>query len=306
MITNWIGWMLSGFILLCLIGIAALVKDPIHLVLTGKRAEGKVVQFDTLSKSYYGPTGENIERAAVIEFVTDNGRLMHIRSRVSVGSDFEPTPIGEKVQVAYNPLNPKDIQIMRWKESPLIGVLFIFGFIAFILMIWIVGISMSGDSTLDDPFHLLPKVIANFKTLPYLIIGGIFVLIIFVCIAATFTLSNTTHVLVSTGLKAQGIVEDMDNETSSLASGGTGSGTFAYIKFKDVKNAEYTIKYSVAKPFSCLEIGDSVEVIYPAEYPDSAVVNNWMELYFPQYFFGIFSFLLLLGVFFGIRYWMRS
>ena len=295
--------MLSGIILILLIGIAALVKDPIRLVLTGKRAEGKVVQSDTLSKSY-GPLGENILRATAFEFVTEKGRLIHVRSNDA--NNLKPLPNGETIQVAYDQLNPEDCQILRWKESPLIGVVALFGFIAVILMIQIVGISMSEDGSLDDPFHLLPKVIANFKTLPYLIIGGIFVLIIFVCIAATFTLSNTTRVLVLTGLKAQGIVNDMTDETSSLASGGTGSGTFAYIKFKDIKNAEYTIRYSVAKPFSGLEIGDAVEVIYPAEYPDSAVVNNWMELYFPQYFFGIFSFLLLLGVFFGIRYWLQS
>ena len=303
MITNWIGWMLSGIILILLIGIAALVKDPIRLVLTGKRAEGKVVQSDTLSKSY-GPLGENILRATAFEFVTEKGRLIHVRSNDA--NNLKPLPNGETIQVAYDQLNPEDCQILRWKESPLIGVVALFGFIAVILMMQIVGISMSEDGSLDDPFHLLPKVIANFKTLPYLITGGILVLIIFVCIAATFNLSNTTRVLVSTGLKARGIVNDMTDETSSLASGGTGSGTFAYIKFKDVKNAEYTIRYSVAKPFSGLEIGDAVEVIYPAEYPDSAVVNNWMELYFPQYFFGTFSFLLLLGVFFGIRYWMQS
>lgn len=303
MITNWIGWMLSGIILILLIGIAALVKDPIRLVLTGKRAEGKVVQSDTLSKSY-GPLGENILRATAFEFVTEKGRLIHIRSKDA--NNLKPLPNGETIQVAYDQLNPEDCQILRWKESPLIGVVALFGFIAVILMMQIVGISVSEDGSLDDPFHLLPKVIANFKTLPYLITGGILVLIIFVCIATTFTLSNATRALVSTGLKAQGIVDDMSDETSVLVSGGTGSGTFAFIKFKDKDNAEHTIKYSVAKPFSGLEIGDAVEVIYPAEYPDSAVVNNWMELYFVQYFFGICSLLMLLGVFFAIRSLMRA
>ena len=303
MISNWIGWMLSIIVFILLFGIGAVLKNPVRLVITGKRAEGRVVGVDTLSSSY-DQLGENLLRVPVIEFVTVKGKLIHFRGNDA--TNLKPMRIGETIQVAYDPLNPEDFQIMRWKESPLIPVGVLLGFIAFILLIWMVGISMTEDSRLDDPFHLLPKVLATHQTLPYIFIGVMGVLFIFVCIAVTFTLSKQSWVLASTGIRAQGVVVYMTDETSRLESGGTASGTYPHIKFRDESGKEHTIRRSLSKPYSRLKIGDVVEVIYPSNYPDSAVVNTWDELYLVQSFWGFFSFMFLLLAFFIIRAMMRS
>jgi hypothetical protein len=212
--------------------------------------------------------------------------------------------IGTAIQVAYDPIDPSDFQIMRWQESPVVLVIVLFGFMAFLLLFQMIGIAGGGDSTFDDPFHILPKVVANFKSLPYLALGGFVVLLIMVCGATTYSISKQAYVLVNTGVRAKGVVI-FAQENTRVSLNGKQTTSYPMIQFKDKDNVEHVIKRSLASPYSRLEIGDEVDVIYPAKYPDSAVVYTWDELYLIPLVFGLFGLAFLLLAFFFIRRWIE-
>ena len=180
------------------------------------------------------------------------------------------------------------------KELQLAPIGFILGFIAFILLIWISSILISGDSTLDDPFHILPTVISYFHLNPFRFpVFFLLIIVIPACGIGTYTLSRQAFNLRSNGIKVIGYVTGSESSTSRLSDGKIVSGTFPLITFKDTTGKEYTIRGSTVKWLSGLRDGDPAEVIYLADHPEQGKLNKWFELFFPSAAFGLFTFLFL-------------
>jgi hypothetical protein len=150
--------MLSAIVLLLLFAAGAILQNPVRLLITGKKAEGVVVAM-AMSP---GSSGQDSLQAPIFEFVTSTGERVRVSGRTYAASPS--ARMGDTVTVAYDPSHPLDAQLLLLKELGIVG--FILGFIVLIILMWISGILISGDSTLDDPFHLLPAVISHFRLNP--------------------------------------------------------------------------------------------------------------------------------------------
>ena len=99
-----------------------------------------------------------------VEFVTSEGE--HIKVHGRSYSLISSSNIGDEIKVAYDKSNPKNAQLLLLWEFPLGPAGFVLGFAVVLILIWMGGILISNDPALDDPFHLLPNVIAHFHLNP--------------------------------------------------------------------------------------------------------------------------------------------
>ena len=291
MTTNWVGWMLSILVLLLLFLAGYIMQNPVRLLITGKRAQGIVVGMDSSSR-FTSELGKAPMQSPLVEFSTSTGERIRVRGRAYTSSPS--ARIGDAVTLAYSRSNPKNVQFLKLDEFPLGPAGFVFGFAMLIILLWISVILVSGDSTLDDPFHLLPAFIAHFRLNPVRF-PILFLLSVVIpgCGIGTYALTKQALELQSNGIRAVGHVEGIEYRSNLLKSGGIASGSFPMITFEDATGFHHTIRRSLAKPLSHLKYGDLVEVIYPANYPKKAIVNTWDEFWLAPLFFGWVMFVLL-------------
>ena len=204
----------------------------------------------------------------------------------------------------YNSADPEDAQILSWTQLPVMLFVFTFGFAMLILFFWIVLIISEGHSY-DDPIHLLPKLISQFH-LNRLHFPVMFFLLLIPMIfgMVTFSLIKDGLDLRANGVKVIGhVTVSREQTTTSLSDNRTSIGTYMWISFKDASGKEYTIRRSLARPFTHLKPGEAVEVIYPANRPDTAVVNVWDELFLAPLFIGfiVVAFLYLPWMYYRAR-----
>ena len=286
MTTNWIGWILSGIVLLLFFAVAAILKHSVLLLITGERSQGVVVGMDTSSASLQSP---------IVEFVTSTGERVRVKSRTSTTSPS--VRVGNAVTVAYNPSQPREAQFLMWREF--IPVVFILGFTGLVLLIWMSVVLISEEPAFGDPFGLIPTVISHFRLHPFRF-PLIFILsvVIPLCGLATYVLSKQALNLRSNGINAVGHVIGSQRESSRLSDDSSASGVFPMIEYQDASGTAYTIRGSTAVPLSRLKTGDVVEVIYLARNPDKGVLNTWSELWLGPLIFGLFTlaFLVALGL----------
>lgn len=284
MITNWVGWILSGVVLLLLFAVVLILKNPVFLLITGERSQGVVVGMDTSSASLQSP---------IVEFVTSTGERVRVKSRTSTKSPS--VRVGDAVTVAYNPSQPSDAQFLLWSEFFL--VFFILGFIGFVLLIWVSAVLISGEPANGDPFGLLSAVISHFRLNPFRFpVLFMLLLVIPLCGRATYVFFNQALDLRSNGIKVAGYVTGSEWTNSTLNDGSNASGEHSAIAYKDVSGTEHAIRSSAVTWLSRLKTGDVVEVIYLPRNPDKGVVNTWDELWLVPLVFGSFTvaFLVLL------------
>jgi len=287
--------MLSVFVLLLLLLAGYIMKNSVGLFITGTRAEGTVVGMDTTS-NLTGETGKEKLKSPLVEFVTSEGE----RFRVS-GRSYSETPtikVGEIVSLAYSKSNPKNAQILQWKEFPIGPAGMIIGFAFLVIIMWISAILMSGDSSVDDPFHLLPAVISRFRLNPFRFPVLFFLAIVIpLCLSVTYVYSKRALDLKFNGIKAVGhvvgFVSKQDTEDMLTSD-------YPQIAFEDYSGKSHTILGSSKKgPLaSPLKSDDVVEVIYLPGQPDKGVVNAWDELFLLPLFFGLagLGFLIVLRI----------
>jgi len=279
MTINWGGWIFSGVILLLLFFLSLMLKDPVRLSIKGKRAKGIVVAMTKVEDSQHDTL-----RAPVVEFVTSTGERARARSRQLVG--WSLSHLGDKVTVLYNPSNPSDAHLVMLNEYR--GVVVVLGFIAFVIFLWTAVIVGSGVSTFDDPFHLLPKLIAHFHLSPVRFpILFILSFAIPACGIGTYWTYQSATNLRDNGIKTVGHVTGSEWNSSTMSDGSKATGLFPMITFEDASGASHTIRRSLAKPLSRLKAGETVEVIYLTGQPDLGVVNTWDEFWPPTLFFGL-------------------
>lgn len=295
MTTGFVSWFLSLIVLVLLFLSGYIMKNSVNLLVTGKRAQGIVVGMDSSSITTSGKVKEQL-LSPLVEFVTTDGE--HIR--VS-GRSYSPAPsaqIGDEIKVAYDKSNPKNTQLLLWREFPLGPAGLLLGFAIVIIMMWMGGILISHDPKLDDPLHLLPIVVAHLHLNParYIILFVLFFAIP-TCVVGTYWTSQRAINMLANGIKVVGYVTGSERVYSRSNDGTTGSGVFPTITFKDASGMEHNIHGSTAKPLSRLKTGDKVEVIYLANSPDRGVVNTWYEFWFPPVFFGFMAGAMLILLF---------
>jgi hypothetical protein len=293
MITNWISWFLTLAVLALLFLSGYMMQNSVRLLITGKRAQGIVVGMDSSSRS----TTDTMKAPLLtpfVEFVTSEGEHIKVHGR---SYSLKPSSnIGDEIKVAYDKLNPKNAQLLLLWEFPLGPAGFILGFTIVLILIWMGVILISNDPTLDDPFHLLPNVIAHFHLNP--VRFPVLLILFFAipsCVAGTYFTYKTAVELRNNGIRTVGHVTAVERVYSKSNDGNTGSGMFPMVDFEDATGKPHTIKRSLAKPLSQLKVGDKVEVIYLAGKPDQGRVNTWDEFWPPPIFFGfcLIAFLVL-------------
>lgn len=284
MTTGWVSWFLSVIVLVLLFLSGYIMKNSVHLLVTGKRAQGIVVGMDSSSHTTSDQVKEQL-LSPLVEFVTSEGEHIKVHGR---SYSLKPSSkTGDEIKVAYNQSNPKNAQLLLWREFPLGPAGLLLGFAIVLIMMWMGGILISDDPKLDDPFHLLPIVIAHLHLNPvrYIVLFVLFFAIP-ACVAGTYWTSQRAIDMLTNGIKAVGYVTGTERVYSKSNDGTTGSGVFPMITFKDASGTEHNIHGSTAKPLSRLKTGDKVEVIYLANSPNRGVVNTWYEFWIPPMFFG--------------------
>jgi len=282
--TNWIGWMLGIFVLLLLLLAGYIMKNSVGLLITGTRAEGTVIGMDTTSRVSREPGKEPL-KSPLIEFVTSQGERFSVSGRSY--SESPTIQVGEIVTLAYSKSNPKNAQILQWKEFQIGPAGIITGFAFLVIFIWISGILMSDNSSMDDPFHLLPAVISRFRLNPFRFpVLFLLSIVIPICMTVTYVFSKRALDLKFNGIKAVGHVVGF---VSKRDHNDMLTSDYPEIKFEDYSGKSHTIlgsskKGSLASP---LKSDDVVEVIYLADHPEKGIVNAWDELYLFPLFFGL-------------------
>ncbi len=288
MTISMVGWILTIVVLLLLFVVGWILSNPVRLLIGGERIEGVVV-------GMAASPGEDSLQAPIVEFVTSTGERVKVTGRVH--SAWTPARVGDAVTVAYSPSQPRDAQLLLMSEFSAAG--FLLGFTAFIILLWMTGILVTGDSRLADPFHLLPTVIAHFRMDPVRFpVLFLLSLVIPVCGIGTYVHAKDALELRSKSVKAVGHVVGSRVESSDLNDGSTASGEHLIIEYKDTSGTAYTIRRSLVAWLSRLKAGDKVEVIYPPRHPERGVVNTWDEIYPPAIFFGFMTlaFLVVFGL----------
>ncbi|MDP3462264.1 MAG: DUF3592 domain-containing protein [Bacteroidales bacterium] len=279
---SWIGWINSAVVLALLFLTGVLLKNPVRLFLTGKKTTGMLVGIDTTTRFSDSPEANSLQ-SPIVEFVTSGGEKVTITSR-----SYTPSisiSVGDPVALLYNESNPQDAQLLMWREF--IGAFFTLGFTLLIILMWISAILISGDTKLDDPFHLLPALIDHFRLNPFRFpIIFLLSLVIPLCGFGTYILTKQAIDLRSHGIIVPGHVVGYQESKSKMNDGSEASGVFPMIKYKDATGTSHTIRRSLGKPLSRLKSGDVVEVIYPIRHPGKGVVNTWDEFWPAPIFFG--------------------
>lgn len=282
MTINWIGWIISIVVLTLLFLAGMILKDPVRLLITGKRAEGRLVGVDSTSRNSNSSEDDSL-LSPIVEFVTSNGERIKVISRSY--SRSVSIRVGTTATVFYNKSNPNDAQLIMWREFS--GAIYTICFALLIILLWISVILVSGDSKLDDPFRLLPMLIDHFRLNPVrLPVLFILTLAIPLCGFGTWFLTKEAIDLRSHGIKVPGYVVGYQESKSRMNDGSEASGVFPMIKYTDATGTSHTIRRSLAKPLSRLKGGDVVEVIYPIRHPGQGVVNTWDEFWPAPIFFG--------------------
>ena len=287
MTSGFVSWFLSVIVLVLLFLSGYIMKNSVHLLLTGKRAQGIVVGMDSASRSASGTVKAPLF-TPIVEFVTSDGELIKVHGR---SYSLKPSSkTGDEIKITYDKSNPKNAQLLLWGEFPLGPAGFLLGFAIILIMIWMGGILISNDPSLDDPLHLLTTVIAHFHLNPvrYIVLFVLFFAIP-TCLIGTYWTSQRAIDMLANGIKAVGYVTGTERVYSKSNDGTTGSGVFPMITFKDASGTEHNIHGSTAKPLSRLKTGDTVEVIYLAGSPNRGVVNTWYEFWIPPMFFGFMA-----------------
>ena len=295
MTTSIVSWILSFVVLLLIFLSGYIMLNSVRLLLTGEKVHGIIVEMYSSSRITSG-LEETPMLAPLVEFVTSEGEHVMV-----TGRSYSLTPtsqIGDIIKIAYSRSNPKNAQLLVWKEFPLGPAGMVLGFAVLLVLMWIAAILISHDSSLDDPLHLLPTLIAHFHLNPVRF-PMIFLLsiVIPVCVLGTYVTSQSAIDMHKNGIKTIGYVTGTERVYSESTDGTTGSGVFPMITFKDESGQSYNIHGSTTKPLSRLKTGDEVEVIYMANNPDKGVVNTWSEFWIPPLFFGFVMVALLFLLF---------
>jgi len=291
MTTNWVGWLLSILVLLLLSVSGYILQNPVRLLIAGKRAQGTVIGIDSASLNKSMPGAEPLV-TPLVEFATMTGE----RFRVS-GKSYTKTAsmqIGDKVNVAYSLSNPKNAQMLTWKDFPIGPVGFLLGFTILLILIWMSSILISDDSGLDDPLHILSSILTHLKLnpvrFPALLILSI---VIPICSLLTFNLSKKAIELHIYGTKVIGNVIGIQSKRS-----GTRMISYQYpeIAFNDLTGHSHTIlgvskSGPLAHPYN---IGDKVKVVYLKRQPEKGAINTWDELWLMPVVLGVFTLLFLI------------
>ena len=279
--------MLSILVLLLLVLSGYIMQNSVRLLLTGKRSLGIVVGMDSASHSANVPVTAPL-LSPLVEFVTSDGE--HIKFSGRSYSVKPSSRIGDEVRVAYSGSNPKNAQLLIWNEFPVVPAGFILSFAIVIILMWIAGILISNDPTLDDPFHLLPAFIAHFHLNPVRF-PVLFILFFAIpaCFGGTYWTYQMAADLRANGIKVIGHVTGTKRVYSRSNDGTLGSGVFPMVDFEDKSGITHTIRRTLAKPLSRLAAGDEVEVIYLAKKPDQGRVNTWDEFWPYPIFLGFCS-----------------
>lgn len=293
--TAWVSWFLSVLVLVLLFLTGYIMQNSVRLFVTGERAQGIVVGMDSSSRTTSKDVKEQL-LTPIVEFVSSDGEQIKVSGR---SYSLKPSSqIGDVINVAYNPSNPKNAQLLLLEQFPLIPAGLLLGFAVFIILIWMGGILTSDDSKLDDPFHLLPKVIAHFHLNP---VRFPVLLILFfaisACVLGTYVTSQRGIDMHKNGIKTIGYVTGFERVYSKSNDGKTTSGVAPMITFKDESGKSYNIHGSTTKLLSWLKIGDQVEIIYLANNPKKGVVNTWSEFWILPLFFGFVMLTLLFLLF---------
>ena len=282
--TGFVSWFLSVIVLVLLFFSGYIMKNSVHLFITGERAQGIVVGMHSLSRS----TTDTITAPSLtplVEFVTSEGEHIKVHGR---SYSLKPSSqTGDEINVAYDKLNPNNAQLLLWGEFPLAPAGTLLGFAIVLVMMWMGGILISDDPKLDDPLHLLPIVISHLHLNPvrYIVLFVLFFAIP-ACMTGTYWTYQRAVDMLTNGIKAVGYVTGNERVYSKSNDGTTGSGVFPTITFKDATGTEHFIHGSTVKPLSRLKPGDKVEIIYLANSPNRGVVNTWYEFWIPPLFFG--------------------
>jgi len=295
MTTSWGSWTLSFAVLILLFLSGYIMRNSVRLLITGKRAQGIVVEIYKSSRITNGP--ENTPMLTpIVEFKTATGNKIRVRGR---SYSLTPTSqIGDAIKVAYSKSNPENAQLLIWNEFPLGPAGMILGFAIILILMWIAGILISHDSSMDDPLRLLPTLIAHFHLNPVRFpMLFMLSLVIPVSIFGTWFTTHRAINMLHNGIRTTGYVTGAERVYSESNDGTTGSGVFPMITFKDASGTSYNIHGSTTKPLSHLKTGDQVEVIYLADNPKNGVVNKWSEFWIPPLFFGFVMVALLFLLF---------
>lgn len=81
-----------------------------------KRADGTVVDYTPSLRS----RGNTSDRRAIVRFMTEDWRVVDIRSRI--GGTPRPYAIGERVIVLYQPAKPESALLSGWRELWLLPI----------------------------------------------------------------------------------------------------------------------------------------------------------------------------------------
>jgi hypothetical protein len=273
---NFIGWFFTIVVSIILIIWVQVVWDEVSLVLTGIRTKAVVV---TLLD---GGDLTNIE----FEFKTAKGEKITCTSKN--GSALAPTvKAGDVVRVVYKESNPYSARIMSWGDSGLWVILGILWFLFVFSYIWLGLIKMTGDESVGDPLHLLPKCSWLFPYVTMRITVYVFLAFgLFGFGLTDYVFAANAHELRTSGIRVTGIVTGFEDKNATTNGITTSSKDFAIIRYVgDTSGGWYTIRKSIIKPFSNINIGDTRDIIYPVGKPDKGVENTWWVLWFPTFFF---------------------
>lgn len=299
---HWMVWVFSIFELIFLTITIVILMSPVKLLLTGNRTEATVVGLASEASSVKGADADLLY-TPIVEYYTLGGEKV-----TTQGSSYTPTSpfkVGDKTTVVYSPTNLKGAQILSWTELPLIPAGVFFAFFLFTLLIWISWILIDGTGNFNDPLGLLPKLIAHFHINPVRFpILFILSLALPCCIISSYVLTKEGIDLQAHGIRAVGHVDEDDHTFAGLeylnkSKGKSDSGR-VYVTFEDSKGETVTILRSLRRPLCRLAAGEAVEVIYPANRPNAAVVDTWDEIFLAPTVWGFFvvMFLIVLwGVF---------
>jgi uncharacterized protein DUF3592 len=286
---NWFGWMLTGLLFLLLFGIGAMLKHPLLLLVTGERASGTVVGMSSSPPSSTVDSSDSDPlQAPVVEFLTSTGGRVRVSGRSYFASPS--AALGEVVGVAYRPTQPRDAQLLLWKDFPVAPVGVLLGFVAFLLLLWISFILVSEDPACGDPFQVLTTVIGRFNLNPFRFpILFLTSAAILGTVPATYVTMQETIDLGANGIKVVGHVTGFRRVYSRLNDRRQASGGVPIVTYTDSAGQEHTITESTVAILSRLKIGDAVEIIYLARQPDRGVRNKWLNLWISPMFFGFMA-----------------
>ena len=150
---------------------------------------------------------------------------------------------------------------------------------------------------------LLPWMISHFQLNPVRFpILFILSLAIPSCIIGTYALAKEGIDLRAHGIKVIGHVDEQDDTFGALEIYNK-KGGIVYVTFEDKTGATIRIKTALHSPYSSLKPGEAVEIIYPVNKPQSAVLNVWSEIFLLPVIFGLFVLMFLFILWWILKNW---